>query len=325
MKRAGLILTAIVMLFTLCGCSSAYQDGFIAMDAPFTLSITGKDAKIAADGIEAEVKRLEKLFSVTDESSEISLINQSDSAVKVSDETARLIHRARMISELTDGCFDISVYPLVELWGFTKDKNKVPTDNEINQALKKVDHNKIVIGLDGITFDGKLDLGGIAKGYACDRALDILNKYNVEKAIVSSGSSILLKGGEFRVGIQHPVKSDELICVLKASDTNVVTSGGYQRNFEKDGKVYHHIIDTKTGKPAESGIISATAICADGTLADGLSTALYVMGVDKAIELYKTHGGFDMILVTEKEIHSTLDIEVSDNEYSLHYINKEDG
>ena len=320
MKRIVLLITAVTVLLTASGCKSSLQDSFIAMDTAFALNLTGDNANAAAQEIESEIKRLEGLFSVTDENSEISAINQSDGFVKVSDETVQLIDRAKEISLITDGCFDISIYPVVELWGFTKDENKVPTDIEINTALTKVGYEKIVIADDGICFDGKLDPGGIAKGYACDAVREILEKNGVKKGIVSSGSSILLKGGDFTVGIQHPVKSDKLICTLSAADTCVVTSGGYQRNFEQDGKVYHHIIDPKTGFPADNGIISATVLCEDGTLADGLSTALYIMGVDKAIELYKSQDSFEMVLITENEIYSTVDIDVKDSDYKLNIV-----
>ena len=259
------------------------------------------------------------MLSVTDSDSEIHKINQS-STFEPSSETASIIKKGLEVSKITDGAFDVTVYPIVEAWGFTKSENAVPSQNELENAKQLCGYEKVIFDGDVIKFDGKIDLGGIAKGYVCDKAKEILRTNGIEKAIVSSGSSILLHGKDWRVGIQHPQKSDELICTLKASDTCVVSSGGYQRFFEQGGKKYHHIIDPDTAYPADNGILSSTVICEDGTLADALSTALYVMGVEKAISLYRENKTFDMVLVTEDSVYSTLEIEVADKSYSLNMV-----
>lgn len=324
MKRLRLFFCTIIIALVLSSCSAQHNtSSFFAMDTAFSLDLTGGNSANAAKEIKQEILKLDDLFSVTKPGSDISLINSSDTVQAVSEQTAEIVSRAKEISEITDGCFDITIYPVTELWGFTKQQYSVPDSEDIRQALLQTGAQNIEVKDNTVFHSGKLDIGGIAKGYACDIARDMLTKHGVKKGIVSSGSSILLYGGKFTVGIQHPLKSDELICTLSAEDTCIVTSGGYQRNFEQDGKIYHHIIDPKTGRPADSGIISATVISRDGTLADGLSTALYVMGVDKAIELYRSQDGFEMILVTDSKIYSTVDIKPSDNDYELQIINKE--
>ena len=150
-----------------------------------------------------------------------------------------------------------------------------------------------------------VDLGGIAKGYASDKLAELLKKKGVKSAWLSLGGNVCAigtkpDGSPWRSAVQNPADENDYVGVVEISDACAVTSGGYQRYFEENGKKYHHIIDPATGKPAESGLTSVTIICKDGTKADALSTALYVMGLDDALAYWKTQDDFEVILVTEE-------------------------
>ena len=277
-----------------------------AMDTYMTVTAYGDNAQKGVSDAIAEIERLDNLLSIGKEDSEISKLNRSGSAA-LSDDTAVMVTKALELYKSTGGAFDITVLQLMELWGFTTEDYYVPTDAEIASTLQRV-------GADKLTWDEKaktltlgdnqeIDLGGIAKGFTSSRIMEIFKKDGVTCGMVSLGGNVHLlgtkqDGSEWRVGIQDPDNTDDMLGVLEADDCAVITSGAYERNFEKDGVTYHHIIDPATGKPSNSGLTSVTIVSKDGTLADGLSTSLFVMGKDKAIAYWKQHADeFDTILV----------------------------
>ncbi len=277
-----------------------------AMDTYMTVTAYGDNAQKGVTDAIAEIERLDNLLSIGKEDSEISKLNKSGSAA-LSDDTAVMVTKALDLYKSTGGAFDITVLPLMELWGFTTQDYYVPTEDEIRSTLQRV-------GADKLTWDEstktltlgdnqEIDLGGIAKGFTSSRIMEIFKKDGVTCGMVSLGGNVHLlgtkqDGSEWRVGIQDPDNTDDMLGVLEADDCAVITSGAYERNFEKDGVTYHHIIDPATGKPSNSGLTSVTIVSKDGTLADGLSTSLFVMGKDKAIAYWKQHADeFDTILV----------------------------
>ena len=277
-----------------------------AMDTYMTVTAYGDNAQKGVTDAIAEIERLDNLLSIGKENSEISKLNKSGSAA-LSDDTAVMVAKALDLYKSTGGAFDITVLPLMELWGFTTQDYYVPTEDEIQSTLQRV-------GADKLTWDEstktltlgdnqEIDLGGIAKGFTSSRIMEIFKKDGVTCGMVSLGGNVHLlgtkqDGSEWRVGIQDPDNTDDMLGVLEADDCAVITSGAYERNFEKDGVTYHHIIDPATGKPSNSGLTSVTIVSKDGTLADGLSTSLFVMGKDKAIAYWKQHADeFDTILV----------------------------
>lgn len=286
-----------------------------AMDTYMTVTAYGDNAQKGVTDAIAEIERLDNLLSIGKEDSEISKLNRSGSAA-LSDDTAVMVTKALELYKSTGGAFDITVLPLMELWGFTTEDYYVPTDAEIASTLQRV-------GADKLTWDEKtktltlgdnqeIDLGGIAKGFTSSRIMEIFKKDGVTCGMVSLGGNVHLlgtkqDGSEWRVGIQDPDNTDDMLGVLEADDCAVITSGAYERNFEKDGVTYHHIIDPATGKPSNSGLTSVTIVSKDGTLADGLSTSLFVMGKDKAIAYWKQHADeFDTILVdTDRNVYIT--------------------
>lgn len=282
-----------------------------SMDTVMKLTAYGENREQALEECEEEILRLNALLSTGLEASEISMLNSSGEAV-VSNDTAFLIEEALKLFETTDGAFDISVYPLTRLWGFPSKEYRVPSPSEIQNTLQSVDAGMI-------SFDSasrhvvlgsgqSIDLGGIAKGYTSQRLIEIMAGCGVKSAMVSLGGNVQClgtkpDGSAWKIGIQDPWKLDSgVYAIVQVVDQAVITSGGYERYFEDPdtGKVYRHILDTKTGYPAESGLASVSIVTKNGTMADGLSTALYVMGLEKASEYWRQHSGdFDMILIAD--------------------------
>ena len=303
--KVRLILTSAVvasMLLTGCGTASNTKHTGSASETQTTNSTTASSTQ----PVSQEIQRLDNLLSIGKEDSEISKLNKSGSAA-LSDDTAVMVAKALDLYKSTGGAFDITVLPLMELWGFTTQEYYVPTEDEIQSTLQRVGADKLTWdeSTKTLTLGNKqeIDLGGIAKGFTSSRIMEIFKKDGVTCGMVSLGGNVHLlgtkqDGSAWRVGIQDPNNTDDMLGVLEANDCAVITSGAYERNFEKDGVTYHHIIDPATGKPSNSGLTSVTIVSKDGTLADGLSTSLFVMGKDKAIAYWKQHADeFDTILV----------------------------
>lgn len=287
----------------------AVERQFFAMDTYMTFKVYGTGAEEAAEKAENEIRRLEALFSVTEKESEVYAINHQGGG-RISEDTLTLLKRSEEIYEETDGLFDVTICPLMELWGFPSKKYHVPSEAELQETLQLVDGSKILREGDQVTLSPgqKLDFGGIAKGYAADQAMKILKDAGVENALISLGGNIGALGVNEKkepwvIGIRDPKGTPkEMIGSLRVSDKFVVTSGGYERYFEADGNTYIHILDPKTGYPAREDLISVTIVSEDGTLADAMSTSIYLMGLEEGTDYWRSHWeAFDMILVTEDE------------------------
>ncbi len=287
---------------------AASRDIF-AMDTYMTVKAYGSNADEAVEEAIKEIERLDGMLSATDKDSEIYKLNMNQGG-SLSEDVSYLIERSKEIYESTEGTFNIAIYPIVEKWGFASGDYNVPTQDELNELLKDTDFSKVNYDKNNQsllyeTETMKIDLGGIAKGYTSARIMDIFKDLGVTSGIVNLGGNVQVlgtktDGSDWKVAIQDPLDEDSYIGVLKTHDKAVITSGGYERYFEKDGVRYHHIIDPKTGYPADSGLISVTIVCSDGTMADCLSTSLFIMGKDEAIAYWKKHSSeFDTILYTE--------------------------
>ena len=196
---------------------------------------------------------------------------------------------------------------MLEAWGFTTDTKRVPSQEEIDALLEHVDYEKITLEGDLLTVpEGmELDFGAVGKGYAGDFAAETIRTHGIGSAILSLGGNIQAVGSrpdgtDWRIGLRSPWE-DGTLGVLRVSDCAVVTSGGYENYFEdEEGNVYWHILDPATGYPADSGLASVTIVCPQGRMGDALSTALFVMGPQKAEEYWRENEGFEMILVTQE-------------------------
>lgn len=294
------------------GSTEASKELF-AMDTYMTVTAYGVNAQKAVDEAEKEIERLDALLSTGSSSSEITAVNTEHGWV-LSEDTSYLVERSLKLYMETDGAFDIAIYPVMEAWGFAGGNFSVPEEAELKELLAQTDVSQINFDKKAATIsfamDGmKIDLGGIAKGYTSSKIMDIYRENGIQSGLVSLGGNVQVFGKKtdgtpWRVAIQNPDDPEGYLGILEAKDQAVITSGGYERYFEQDGIVYHHIIDPDTGYPADSGLTSVTIVSADGTLADGLSTALFIMGKDKAIEYWSKHSDeFDAILLTaDKEL-----------------------
>ena len=291
---------------------SASGDIF-AMDTYMTVTTYGEKCEEALKAAEDEINRLDALLSVGNADSEISQIN-ADGSGELSDDTQTMVQKALDIWQTTGGAFDITVYPIMQAWGFTTGDYKVPSELELQTLLQTAGSEKLTLDGAQLTLgEGQgIDLGGIAKGFTSARLMEIFEQYDLTAGLVSLGGNVQCYGTKpdgslWRCGIQDPndpENQNALLGILSVSDKAVITSGAYERNFTDPatGAFYHHIIDPATGAPAESGLSSVTVVSADGTLADGLSTACYVMGLEKSIAYWQTYGeqeNFDLILMTD--------------------------
>ena len=288
-----------------------------AMDTYITMTAYGKDAEIALTEAENKMAELERSWSVTNPESDIYAVNHSNGRpVNVSEETAALLLFTLRMARETGGALEPTIYPVLTAWGFTTEENRVPTDAEITALLENVGYERIRLEDTTVQLDKDmmLDLGAVGKGYAGDLATQVLKENGITSALLDLGGNIQVigtkpDGSPWRLGLRDPF-SDGTLGVMEISNQAVVTSGAYERYFiGEDGTMYGHIIDPATGYPAESGLASATVIADEGRLCDALSTSLYVMGTERAIEYWQQHHDFEMILVTDNgEIYLTDDI-----------------
>lgn len=317
-KLAGMFLLVICMItFTACQKNDGNKKvsenkkvsrDIFAMDTYMTLTAYGEHAEKAVQKAVDEINRLETVLSAEKKESDIYKLNTTGN-IMLSTDTKDIVAEALKINKATKGAFDISIYPLMVKWGFTTQKYNVPAKSEISKLLKNVDSAKIIFdeksGNIKLKKDMKIDLGGIAKGYTSGRVMQIFKECGVTSGLVSLGGNVQAlgsktDGSDWQIAIENPDKSSDYIGVVSIKDKAVITSGGYERYFEKNGKTYHHILDPKTGYPAESGLKSVTIVSDNGTLSDALSTSLFVMGKEKALDYWQNHKKeFDTILVED--------------------------
>ena len=294
--------------------SQEYTSDVFAMDTYMTLTAYGENAQEAVEAGIAEIQRLDDLLSTGKDTSEVAQINANGGGV-LSEDTDYLVKRALDIYQSTNGAFDISIYPVMQLWGFTTGNFAVPSESDLAAKLALVDAGKIILseenGQTSISLpEGmEIDLGGIAKGYTSGRVMDVMKSYGIKSAVMNLGGNAHVlgnktDGSQWKVGIQDPEDENGYLGGVSVTDKAIITSGGYERYFvDKDtGVKYHHIIDPKTGYSANNGLISVTIVSADSTLADGLSTSLFVLGTEDAITYCEEHcaeDGFDAIMEDE--------------------------
>ena len=286
-KLLSLLLCAGVIL-SLAACNPEHEKitrELEAMDTYMRLELYGADS-LTVTGITANIEKLDRSLSVTnadDDENEIYRVNQTGSG-GVSPSVAELTRQALALCEETDGALDVTVGPLVEEWGFYSKQFHVPTADRLAALLPLTDYRRVRVEDNKITLEQKgmkLDFGAVAKGYAADVALETLRQGGTKSALLNLGGTV------------------------------VATSGSYERNFKADdGRVYSHIIDPKTGVPVDNDILSVTVIADSGIRSDGLSTALFVMGLEKAEQYREAHPDFDYVIITkDKKAHVTKGVE----------------
>jgi len=276
--------------------------------------LSAEDVDLAVAAAFDAVGRVDSLMSTYNEDSELSLVNREahKAPVQISPETTEVIAKAIELSKKSDGAFDITVMPLLEIWGFAKDLEKsVPTQALIDEKLQLVGYN--LIELDPVnreirlkTEGTKIGLGGIAKGYAVDAAVKSLVAAGVDSAIVNAGGDLYclghkMPGRGWRVGVRNPVVDHVFLGYVRIADRAIATSGDYENYFMADGVRYSHIFDPRTGRPSAGGPHSVTVVaetCAD---TDALATAVFVLGPEDGLKLLERLPGAEGLIVTGEE------------------------
>jgi len=283
------------------------------MNTLVRVRIHDENSEEILEGALSRIRDLEKVLSKTIEGSDIYKINLNagNKPVLVDKRTYELLEEALFFAEKTNGSFDPTIGPLVTLWGIGTENERVPSQEEINNTIKKINYNNLALMDDYNVYlkneEMSIDLGAIAKGYAADKIITYLNENDVESAFINMGGNVSVHrkkvdGSLWNIGIQDPDRTrGNIIAAVKGEDISVVTSGNYERYFTENGIRYHHIIDPDSGYPAKNGIISSTVISNDSSYADALSTSLYIMGVEKSFELVKNMDDINIVLITEED------------------------
>lgn len=272
--------------------------------------------------------KYEKIFSRTASDSELYQLNHreltpvagTEDTFQVSNPLAELIRKGLYYSELSEGAFDIAIEPLTSLWDFTAEDPQVPEDRLIQKALTKCDYHNVSVSDNNEvilkTEDTAIELGAIAKGYIADRLKDYLISQGVKSAIINLGGNVLCIGGKpddssFKIGIQKPFADrSETIAVMDIKDKSVVSSGVYERCFEQDGTLYHHLLNPRTGYPYDNGLIAVTIISDESVDGDALSTTCFALGLEDGMKLAESLDNVQAFFVTsDYEIHYTKDFQ----------------
>jgi len=264
-------------------------------------------AKRVLDKVFTRLEEIDKKFNVYRPGNELYKFNQDGTPIE-DREIVDLVKIALKVSEESSGAFDITIFPLMNLWGFPTRSGvtpHVPPQKAISECLKKIGYKNLVIKNNVLSSTRKgigVDLGGIAKGYAADEVVKILKLMGIKSALIDLGGNIYAmgkhKGKPWKVGIKNPF-GEGVIGVFEASDLSLVTSGVYERFFMENGMRYHHIMDPKTGYPSK-GLESVTVICSVSTIADAWSTALFVLGPERGLKLAENKPDMECIMVTPK-------------------------
>ena len=299
-----IVLTGICIfaLKTNAGPSLHKQTRFL-MDTYCTIQVYGSSSETEAAMAAAldRIEEIDKKFNFLNPSSPLYAFNLKNTPIN-DPEIIGLIKVAQKVSEQSDGVFDITVQPLVELWGFYSQSLHVPKKKEIADCLKKIGYKNLIIQDNQVRSRKsgiRIDLGGIAKGYALGEALKVLKTYGVDSALIDAGGDIYvagkIKGGNWTIGIRNP-RGEGDIGVLQVSDLAVVTSGDYERFFIQDGIRYCHIMDPHTGYPPQD-VISVTIVCDDPVLAVAWTKPLFLLGVE-GMKLVEEIPNMEAIVVT---------------------------
>lgn len=323
-RKVFLIFFIIFFSLLLGGCSkekeiTAEGQGFY-MGTFVVLKASGANAETAVEQGMARIKELEEKMSVNIPDSEISQLNRAAGQtdfVPLSTDTLHTLRSGLKYAQLSQGAFDITIGPLIQAWGNFMQEAQIPAPEEIEQIKKLVNYHDLEINKKEnsarLKKNGqRIDLGGIAKGYAADEVIKILKEMGIQSAFVNLGGNVVALGGKpdgssWKVGIRNPkIQEESLIAVLTVKDKTIVTSGDYERNFEEKGVRYHHIVDPQTGYPSRSGLTSVTIVTKSSMEADALSTAAFVLGLSDGMKLIQSLDEVEGVFITtEGQIHIT--------------------
>ena len=332
MKRAYILLFFLGVSFF----EAVAQDDDVAvkrslelMGTQFEITVVAPNEDIGYINIDeavSEIKRIEKMISSWDEDSETSLVNKNAGIqpVKVSEELYNLIDRALKISKITDGAFDISYASIDKVWHFDGSMNRMPTSDEIRKSVAKIGYENIVLNPKERTVflskpGMKIGFGAIGKGYAADRAKELLVSKQVKAGIINASGDLTTwgtkaDGGSWMVGISNPLDKTKVFSWLPVVESSVATSGNYEKYVVFQGKKYSHIIDPRTGYPT-SGVNSVSIFAKKVELCDALATAVFVMGRDTGLHMINQMDGVEAVVVdSENKIHKSSGVVFQQNQ-----------
>ncbi len=313
------LITAIIAVYFLYSSSKAEYDSVnksaIAMGTIVTAKTYGENTGPENEIIINSVKQLDELISWRQEGSLVDRLNKTNFVNSSS--LADIVNVCNKVSKDSGGAFDLTVGSLSNLWAIGTENEKLPNDDEIANALKKVGYKSLKVnGAEVSCKKGQfIDLGAVGKGYACDMIKTYLEDSELKGAVVSVGGSILAygkrnkAGDKWRIAVRDPRDEKSYIGTVKINEGFVSTSGDYEKYFEKDGKRYHHLLDPRTGYPAQNGLISVTVVCDSGILSDALSTACFVLGKEKGAELAEKYGAGAIFIDENKNITTVGDVD----------------
>lgn len=322
MKKLTILTFILVLIFNLTACGDSESgDNTVSLtnfyfDTSVTITIYDCDSDMDPENIIKECfamcNHYDKLFGRTYAESDVSKINDSSGkSIEVNSVVAEVIEDGIKYGDLTGGAFDITIAPITSLWNIGTDKAAVPADTAINVALKSVNYKKITINNDKVKLsdsNAKIDLGGIAKGFIADKLKAYMTSEGVTSAIIDLGGNILTIGGKpdsetFNIGIKKPFSENpsEYAATIKVNGKSVVTSGVYERYFEEDGNIYHHILNPKTGYPVDNELNSVTIISDKSEDGDALSTGVFVTGLDEGMELVNSLDDVEAVFITKDD------------------------
>ena len=311
-----------------------------AMGTYIEQTVYGDESEKAVTQAAADINELENQISWRIENSDISKINTAagNSYVNVNESTIELLKLCKQVALRTNGGFDPAILPISSLWIFDKGEESCPTNENINKFLPYIDYNNLIVDEEGKTAYLKnqlcaLDLGGVGKGLACERAIKAYESNNVDSAIISVGGSIGVMGNrksnpDWNIAIRDPFKAFEdqygELGIIKLRRGYISTSGIYEKYFYKDGKCYHHILDPLTGYPVENNLICVSIMSDNGALSDALSTGCFVMGMENSLPILKYYNAQAVFVTKDREIYITKEakdmFELKENEYSLNIL-----
>lgn len=309
------LVMALAMAFALTGCGEdeRHDSQMTAMDTVMSLTAYGSEGEAGLSAASSVITALDSMLDPERQGSTVYNMNHAGGgSTAVTGQIAEMLSVTSTVYTRTNGALDPTVYPLVKAWGFIDAQYRIPSDSEIESLLENVGFSRVTVSslsdadsvLVSMPSGTEISFASLAKGCAAKYAIQAMAAAGVTSGIISLGGNVQTlgvkpDGSNWNVAIQDPENSSDYVGIISVGETAVVTSGGYQRYFIQNGVTYQHIIDPSTGRPAESDLLSVTIVCSDGTMADALSTALYVLGESGAKNYYETYGDFEMILVTD--------------------------
>ena len=340
-KRILIVALCLMLLLPLaaCGETQMSQRQVFAMDTIMTLTAYGKRAEYGLNAAQSVIQSMNDALDPDLETSTTYAINHAQGGnVSISGQINKMLSTAYTVYKQSNGALDLTIYPVIVRWGFDSGRYYVPTEEELWVDLSHKGFDKMVLtsfprsGSYAVSFPvgTQLSFASVAKGCAAENAISAMRNAGVTSGIISLGGNVQtlgLKpdGSNWAVAVADPNNPTNYVGVLSVGEAAIVTSGTYQRYFTQDGKTYHHLINPESGRPINNTLKSATIVCEDGTLADCLSTAMFVLGQSKAINYWRVYGGFDMILINnDNEVVCTKGLiekfTLSNSEYTLRYV-----